>query len=291
MKRILITGANSYIGVSVEKWLLGKPNKYQIDTLDMKDTNWKEHDFSHYDVIFHVAGIAHADIGNVSKETKEMYYKVNTELTIETAKKAKKNGVRQFIFMSSMIVYGGQEYITRETIPQPSNFYGDSKWKADCGVQKLADENFHVVVLRPPMIYGKDSKGNYPVLAKIAKRLLLFPKVNNKRSVLYIENLCKFVELMIDNEETGVFFPQNDRLVNTSELVQGIAEVYGRTLWVSKSLTPIVWIGKHMPGKIGKMCNKAFGNSWYDLQMSVYDDEYRIYNLKESLERTERGRK
>ena len=103
MKKVLITGKDSYIGISLEQWLMKEPDNYQVDTVDMKDESWKEKDFSEYDTVFHVAGIAH-----VSSDPKmeELYYKVNRDLTIETAKKAKAEGVKQFIFMSSIIVYG-----------------------------------------------------------------------------------------------------------------------------------------------------------------------------------------
>ena len=135
MKRILITGAESYIGTSFEKWL-EKPQfmgRYQVDTLDMRKKNWKTYDFSTYDSIFHVAGIAHADIGKVTEEQKKLYYAVNCDLAAEAAIKAKAEGVKQFIYMSSIIVYGEGEsvrkkrVITKETEPSPSNFYGDSK--------------------------------------------------------------------------------------------------------------------------------------------------------------------
>ena len=104
MKKILITGANSYIGTSFEKYIYENyRDGYQIDTLDMIDPNWKEYDFSGYDSIFHVAGIAHVDVGNVSKETEKLYYQVNCDLAYETALKAKKSKVKQFIYMSSII--------------------------------------------------------------------------------------------------------------------------------------------------------------------------------------------
>lgn len=196
------------MGTSVEAWLRQWPEYYQIETLDMRTQIWRTHDFSAYDVVYHVAGIAHADVGQVTEEEKKQYYRVNTDLAVETAEKAKKEGVQQFLFMSSMIVYSGcrEKKITKNTIPKPLNFYGDSKWQADQKIQALADERFKVVVLRPPMIYGKGSKGNYPQLAKLAGKLPLFPIVHNQRSMLYIENLAQFVKRMIDNEETGVFF-------------------------------------------------------------------------------------
>lgn len=225
MKKILITGKNSYIGNSLTDWLEQYPDHYEIDSLDMRDESWKEADFSEYDVVFHVAGIAH-----VSRDPKmeELYYKVNRDLTIEAAKKAKDEGVKQFIFMSSIIVYGDSskdlQIIDRDTVPNPSNFYGNSKLQAEQGITPLADDHFKVVILRPPMIYGKDSKGNYPKLAKAARKLPFFPDIDNQRSMLHIDNLCEFLRVMIDHEEKGLFFPQNKEYVKTSEMVRNIAE-------------------------------------------------------------------
>ena len=159
-KKVLITGQGSYIGTAVERWLLKDKDHYQVDTLDMQDETWRDTDFSQYDVVYHVAGIAHADVGNVTEEQKQLYYKVNTDLTIEVVERARQAKVKQFIFMSSMIVYSGckENFITSETEPCPLNFYGDSKWRADQKIQEMDAENFKVVVLRPPMIYGKDQK-------------------------------------------------------------------------------------------------------------------------------------
>ncbi|MCD7791361.1 MAG: sugar nucleotide-binding protein [Bacteroides thetaiotaomicron] len=289
MKRILITGANSYIGISVENWLNKTHGKYIVDTLDMIGDAWRDYDFSSYDVVYHVAGIAHADVGNVTEEQKKLYYQVNTDLAVETAEKAKASGVKQFIFMSSMIVYSGckEKIITANTQPNPLNFYGDSKWQADQKIRALADDNFKVVVLRPPMIYGKGSKGNYPELAKLASKLPVFPIVKNKRSMLYIENLCQFVKLMIDNEESGVFFPQNAEYTNTSDMVQMIAEVKGhRIVMVPFTNTAVKLMGK-VPGKIGGLANKAFGDSAYEMGMSAYKEDYRVVSLRKSIELTE----
>jgi len=288
MKKVLITGANSYIGMSFEQYA----KKYHakeltVDTVDMIDGTWREKDFSEYDVVFHVAGLAHADVGNVSEEIKKKYYEINTNLAIETAKKAKAEGVKQFVFMSSMIVYGGAEHITKDTVPSPANFYGDSKWQADKGVRELQSDRFCVTVLRPPMIYGKGSKGNYSLLAKLAKRLPVFPKVNNKRSMLYIENLCEFLSLVMEEPQAGVFFPQNSELVNTSEMVKQIAEINGHKVWITSLLRPFVAIGMKVPGKIGGLCKKAFGNSYYEPEMSKYGFEYCVVCNKDSVQITE----
>lgn len=289
MKKILITGANSYIGVSVENWLQKNPESYSVDTIDMIDDTWKKYDFSRYDVIYHVAGIAHADVGNVDEKTKQLYYKVNTNLAVEVAEKAKNEGVSQFIFMSSMIVYSGckEKVITAQTEPKALNFYGDSKLQADLTLQTIDDENFKVVILRPPMIYGKGSKGNYPELAKLATKLPVFPKVSNKRSMLYIDNLCEFVKLMIDNEESGVFFPQNGEYTVTSDMVNMISNEKGHKIRLIPGFGWAVKLIMKMPGKIGGLATKAFGDSAYEMSMSEYKKDYRVRTLSESIELTE----
>lgn len=289
MKKILITGANSYIGTSFEKYMKQWSDKYQVDTLDMIGDAWKEYDFSGYDTVYHVAGIAHSDNGKISREKAKLYYEVNTKLTIRTAMKAKKAGVKQFIFMSSAIVYGNSapigkmKMITKDTPVSPANCYGDSKVKAENGLRKLEDETFKVVILRPPMIYGKGSKGNYPLMSKLAQKMPVFPYVDNCRSMLYIENLMEFVRLMIDNEESGTFFPQNSEYSNTSELVKMIAAEHGkRTVFVKGATMPL-----KMAGFVTGIVDKAFGNLAYDQSLSDYKTNYWIAGLRRSIMLTE----
>lgn len=294
MKKVLITGANSYIGACFENWVKEHySDQLSVDTIDMISDSWMEIDFSFYDCIFHVAGIAHADVGKASKDQKQFYYKVNRDLAIATAKKAKKEGVKQFVFMSSMIVYGDsapygkRKRITAETEPRPANFYGDSKLQAEEGVSKLVSDDFVVTVLRPPMIYGKESKGNYVILAKIAKKAPIFPDVNNERSMLYIDNLTEFLCQVMIRCEGGIFFPQNADYTKTSEMVKMIAEATGHKIKISRCWNWIVKLATHIPGKVSGFANKAFGNMSYDQNLSNLDFEYRIVGLKESVERTE----
>lgn len=286
MKRILITGANSYVGTSLEKWLSKWPEEYRVDTISVRGEEWKSHDFSKYDVVFHVAGIAHV---STDPKMEDLYYKVNRDLTIEVAKKSKLDKVKQFIFMSSIIVYGDsapigkKKIITKDTIPEPSNFYGRSKLEAEEGIMPLQSDNFNIVVLRPPMIFGKGSKGNYPKLAKMAQKLPIFPDVKNERSMLYIDNLCQFVKLMIDNEESGVFFPQNREYTNTSEMVGMIVDVKGNKIIMIPGMNlPVRLLGK-VPGKIGVLTTKAFGDFAYDMSMSNYKENYRVRTLAQSI--------
>lgn len=277
MKKILITGADSYIGTSFEKWLSDPQfaGMYQVDTVDMRGDGWKEKAFSGYDTVFHVAGIAHADIGRVTEEQKALYYKVNCDLAVETAKKAKKSGVRQFIYMSSIIVYGEgtsvrkKRVITKETRPSPSNFYGDSKWKAEQKLEPLSNEKFHMAILRPPMIYGEGCKGNYQMLKKIALRVPLFPDFPNERSMCSIERLCEFTRRLIESQRGGLFFPQNQTYVKTSEMVTKLAKKHGKKVVLIKGVNWMICLLSLFPGKIGGLVNKGFGSLVYEKDINV----------------------
>lgn len=282
MKKVLITGKDSYIGRSVEDWL---GSEYIVDTLDMKDISWKDKDFSQYDVIFHVAGIAHV---SSDPKMKSLYYKVNRDLTIKVAEKAKSEGVKQFIFMSSIIVYGnngkGKTVISQDTIPQPDNFYGDSKLQAEDGIRPLNYDNFKIAILRPPMIYGKGSKGNYHKLSKLAKKIPFFPDVDNERSMLYISNLCEFIKGLIDKEASGLFFPQNKEYVKTSHMVKQISQVYGNRIVMVRGFNFFFKLLSRV-----KYISKIFGTLVYERSMSEYEDiDYQVINFKNSIEETEK---
>ena len=290
MKKILITGANSYIGTYFENYIKKNyPDKYEIDTVDMIDGSWRTRDFSDYDSVFHVAGIAHSDSGKISKEKEKLYYSVNTDLTIETAQKAKSDGAKQFIFMSSAIVYGKSarigktKKITADTPTDPENCYGDSKVQAENGIRPLEDNGFHIAIIRPPMIYGKGCKGNYPLLANIAQKTPIFPYVKNERSMLYVENLCEFIRLMVENYESGIFWPQNGEYTNTSELVKMIATAHGKKVRLVKGFA---WALK-LIGCLTGLVDKAFGSLSYDQTLSSYKTEYRIKGLNDSVKETE----
>ena len=289
MKKILITGTESYIGTSFARYLAAWPEQYHVDTLDMLQDSWRDYSFADYDTVYHVAGIAHSDSGPISPVRAKLYYRVNTELTVETAEKAKREGVRQFIFMSSAIVYGDSapvgkdKLITAQTVPTPANSYGDSKLQAEKGILPLQDDSFKVVVLRPPMVYGRGSKGNYPILSKLARKLPVFPLVENRRSMIYIENLLEFVRLMVDNEEQGIFWPQNEEYSNTSRLVKQIAQTHGKTVVLIPGFVWALKLLSHVTGLV----NKAFGSLCYDMELSRYKQPYCMKTLKESIEETE----
>ena len=279
MKRVLITGKNSYIGTSLENWLMREPDKYKVDTVDMKDRSWKEKDFSSYDVVFHVAGIAHI---KETSDNQNLYYKVNRDLAYETAQKAKQDGVEQFIFLSSMSVYGIEQGVIDKNTPlTPNSAYGKSKIEAEKLINKLQDDSFTVATLRPPMVYGKGCRGNYPRLVGLALKTPIFPKVDNKRSMIYIDNLSEFVKQLIDNGSGGLFFPQNADYVNTSEMVRIIAEVHGKRVVMTKLFNPLLRLLNV------STVNKVFGDLVYDMSMSNYVSDYRVCGFRESVKKTE----
>lgn len=276
-KNILITGANSYVGTNVEKWLMKEPDKYHVETLDMKDPNWKAFDFSKFDVVFHVAGIAHV---SKKKSLEELYYKVNRDLTIETAQKAKDSGVKQFIFMSSMIVYNSKEtVITKNTKPNPDNFYGQSKLDAENGLLKLESQEFKVSVLRPPMIYGPGSKGNFPKLVKLVKKAFIFPNIQNKRSMLYIDNLSKMIEGTISNNLSGILFPQNPDIQSTTQITRFIRQIHGKRTLFTKLLNPFIYLTRNRVSVV----NKLFSDSYYESTMSIELKDYCTIDMASSL--------
>jgi len=284
MIHALITGAGSYVGESVRRYIMSSaPEVFQIDAVDTMGENWKRADYSQYDVVFHVAGIAHV---NADPKMEPLYYKVNRDLTIAVAKHAKECGVKQFIFMSSQIVFHESqslksEVITSETKVNPNGFYGDSKLQAELGLHELECPAFKVCILRPPMIYGPNAKGNFPRLAKLAQKTPIFPEWHNKRSMLYIDNLAEFVKQAILRELDGTFYPQNAEQSDTVEIIRYFAKASGHKVWFSRLFNPCVWFGSFVLQPI----NKMFATYYYDPSMSDVGFDYQVVSFEESLRR------
>jgi UDP-glucose 4-epimerase len=282
--KILVTGSKSYVGTSLKKWLGQWPNKYSVDFISLRNDEWKNRDFFEYDVLFHTVAIVHK---KEKPEMKGLYYKINRDLTVEVAKKAKKEGVKQFIFMSSMSVYGlngkiGEAVIiTKDTPCNPNTFYGKSKLEAESELKKIEDRQFRVAIIRAPMVYGPNCPGNYTRLKKLVMKTPVFPLINNKRSMIFIDNLCEFIKLLIDNKDHGLLFPQNKGYVNTSELIRLIAKENSKKIYFSRILTYVI----NFFGKKISVFNKVFGNLVFDLDLSSYRDfKYCVVDLERSVE-------
>lgn len=281
MTNVLITGANSFVGTSVEKWLLRNPERYSIDTVETIDGKWRRADFTKYDVVFHVAGIAHVD---PKPSMAPLYYKVNRDLTVEIAKHAKACGVKQFIFMSSMIVYHASKslkgtIVDEKTEPSPNDFYGDSKLQAENGLKELESDDFNVTILRPCMIYGYNGKGNFQRLARLALKTPMFPAWHNKRSMLYIDNLCEFVRQAINRQLSGTYCLQNREYADTVEIVRYFADKANHQILFSRLFNPFVWMGAFV---LRPLC-KMFANQYYTPEATSFDFEYQIVSFEDSL--------
>ena len=275
MKKILITGANSYIGDAVKSYLNRYDDKYNVRIKDTVDWVPEISDFSGVDVVFNVAGIAHIKETN---KNKMLYYKVNRDLVIDIAKAAKSGGVKQFILLSTMSVYGLLSgYIDKKTLENPQNAYGKSKQDADYKIKKLRDVNFKFACIRPPMVYGRGCKGNYQRLRNFALKSPIFPDYDNKRSMIFIGNLCSFIKDVIDNEKDGVFFPQNAEYINTSEMVKMIALNHNKRIVLTKIFNPIINLLSI------DIMNKVFGDLIYEPV-----DRVDTYSFEESMRLTEK---
>lgn len=284
MKRVLITGKNSYIGTNVERWLMKDPDNFYVETLDMRNPKWQEFDFSQFDVVFHVAGIAHI---KETKKNKELYFIINQDMAIQTAEKSKTSGVSQFIFMSSMAVYGLKKgIINRNSILDPKSYYSISKLNAELEIKKIENEKFKVVILRPPMIYGPRSLGNYRLLSKFVKKIRFFPKINNKKSLLFIDHFSEFLKIIISMSYRGLFHPQNLSLSSSSDIVQEISLMYNKKIIISKFFN-FIYIFSFI-----EKISKVFGPLYYD--GSLYSEleliiikKSSIYTFRETIRMTE----
>ncbi len=282
MKKVLIAGSASYIGTSLEKWLARRDGAYAVDTIDLRDSLWRGHDFSKYDSVFHVAGIVHL---KEKKSSAALYYAVNRDLSVEVAQKAKREGVRQFIFMSSMSVYPlAIQAIGHDTPVSPASHYGMSKLEAEKLLSDLIGDSFHVAILRPPMVYGPGCPGNYARLSRLARRLPCAPRCENKRSMLFIDHLSEAVRLIIDSGEGGLFFPQDRELVDTGVLMALIARANGKKCPLIPGFSWLFRILGRLPGP----ANKVFGDHHYHVDLSQKPDGYRPNTLSQAVLLTER---
>lgn len=276
--RVLITGQDSYIGSMFCEYTTEYYDA--VDTIDMRTDDWRNYDFSRYDAVVHVAALVHKQ---EKAYTKQQYFEVNTKLAYDVAKKAKRDGVSRFVFLSTMSVYGVVNgVITKDTKCDPFNDYGKSKLQAEIMLTDICDESFAVSILRPPIVYGKGCKGNYNELAHFAKKMPFFPNYKSQRSMIYIDNLCEIIRLCIDNKLSGVFCPQDSEYINTSHMVQLVAMANGRKIRLTKFFNPLITLALKMKISI---VQKVFGSLVYDTDLcpkyEKVDFETAVYKTEE----------
>ena len=283
MKNILIIGTKGYIADHLRTWFANYPGEYNTTNISARDGMWKQEDFSGYDTVIDVAGIAH--INNISDDMRDLFFSVNRDLTIELAKHSKEAGVGQFILFSSMNVYGDMGgRVTDIMATNPTSFYGQSKYEGDVGAQAFADDQFHVASIRPPFVYGKGCKGNYNTISSIAQKTPIFPNFENKKSMIYIDNLCEFIRLLVDSGEGGIYIPQNKELVSTADLVREIATIHQHRIWFTKLFN---W-GIYPTRRVIRAVSRAFEDDCYEIENSNYwGFDYCVMDFKDSIRETE----
>lgn len=255
-KRVLIIGEHSYIGTRLAQEL--KNRQIKVELVSARNREWENVALEKYDSVVIAAAIVH------QKETKEnrlLYKKVNRDMPIAIARKAKTAGVGQIVFLSSMAVFGSQyERITLETEPKPETFYGKSKYEAEQELRKMENKDFHIAIVRPPMVYGENCPGHYGCLKKVAKYAFLFPDTENKRSMIEVGNLTGQLAEIILNAQGGIYHPQDADYVNTAQMVKGMREEMGKKTCL---FTWMNWLIIPLGRRIG-IVGKVFGNLWYE---------------------------
>lgn len=278
MKKVLVTGGTGYIGSKFRQWIETYGKDISLEFISVRDELWKSRDFSQYDAVLHLAGIAHV---SRNPKYKELYYKVNRDLSIELAEKAKKEKVKQFIFMSSIIVYGFQKKsINIKTLPVPDDFYGESKLQADLEIQSMQDDEFKTLVIRTPVVYGPGCKGNFPKLIKNSNKILIFPSFESKKSMIYIDNLLVLIEKAILNESYGVFLPQNKEYMSTKKIFEISSDILNKKIFFINVFNPLI---DKLVERNG-FFYKVFGNKYYSMEDNS-DIEYQIVDSKESIKK------
>lgn len=279
MKKVMVIGAHSYIGKKFDEYVKGD-KRIEVSMVSASNGQWKEESFQWYSSVILLSGVVH------QRETlhkKGLYDKVNYHMAVSIARKAKDSGVKHFVYMSTLAVFGNQIVeIGKETKPNPTSFYGISKYRAEKEILSMETKQFQVAILRPPMVYGKGCPGNYKKLVKVAKYLLFVPALENRRSMIYVDNLNECLKCLILTEGSGIYHPQDKNYVSTRQLILTIRQVYGKKAYDSLWLKHVILFLKKRVG----ILNKIFGDLYYkkeDLQMGF---SYQEVDFQESVRRS-----
>jgi len=220
MKNILVTGSSGYIAKSfIERYT----QNYNFQTFSLQKQRLQELQLKNIDTVLHAAALVHQQ----REYSYDNYYEINVKYPLSLAKKAKESGVKHFIFLSSVAVYGDQySYITLESEPRPVTPYGKSKLEAQNLLKELEDDAFCVTILQIPMVYGKGAPGNIQRLIKLIKRLPILPfsGIENRRSMLYIGNLCFILESVIKERSSKTLLVADKETLSTTLLIELIAQ-------------------------------------------------------------------
>ena len=229
MNNLLITGSTGFAG----SYFINKyKDKYAIKTFSFRKDNIDTLDCKDIDVVFHLSALVHQMDGASASE----YERVNVTQTLELAKKVKKSGTKHFVFMSTVKVYGEETNTkySEKSVCHPEDEYGKSKLKAEQELLKLEDESFKVSIIRTPIVYGYGVKANIKSLVGLVKKVPILPfgNIQNKRSMVYIGNLCYLVDVVIEQQKAGIFLASDDEPISTTRLIELIAKNINKKVYL-----------------------------------------------------------
>lgn len=227
---ILLTGATGFIG----NYFKNKyANKYNINTFSFLNDNFEELNLDNIDAIIHLSALVH----QMSGVSVDRYENVNVIQTINLAKKAKQSGVRHFIFMSTIAVYGKEiGVINKNTDCNPINDYGKSKLKAELELQKIENDDFKISIIRPAVVSGYNAPGNMKSIKKLVNKISILPfaGIKNRRSMIYVGNLCHLIDVIIQKKVSGVFLASDDKPISITKLIELIADILDKKIYLIK---------------------------------------------------------
>ena len=266
MKRILLTGSNGFVG---NYFLKKYSSSYEIITFSFLNDNFANLDLTNIDVVIHCSALVHQMKG----ASWEQYEKINIDQTIQLADKAKKSGVKHFIFLSTIKVYGEESnkcyYENSRT--NPNDYYSLSKLKAEDSIRNIESTNFKISILRCPLIYGLGVKANFANLINLIKKVPILPlkNIKNKRSLVFVGNVCFMLHRIIFLEKRGIFLSVDDNALSTTELIQILAKYLDKKIL----LIDIIFFDKFL---------KIFKPSYYQRLFGslIINNDYTMKKLK-----------
>ena len=280
MKKILVTGKNGSLSTAVADNLRNK-NEYIVEQISVRGDAWKARSFSDIDSIVHIAGVTPQN----AKSTED-FYRINANLTNELAEKCKADGVEQFVYISSMAVYGIEQSmditkgtVTKDTVLTPATDYGKSKLQAEEYLTPLERDDFRVAIIRVPSIYGKGKTEYIDQYKYLAEKLPMIPRAFEDRykSAICIDNLCELIHLIIKSQSAGIFCP-DDGQINAVDFCSAIYPNKKKSKLLGKLIELFLKNNARILDYYGTVCYEK------DLA-NIFDGKYRAFDLEKAIKK------